>query len=179
MKNLVFLIVLLFTVGCKQKVAINPSPRTDFSQEEKAIMKAARDIIKQCYFGTLITLDETGQPRARIMEPFEPNEHFEIWLATNPKSRKVTQIKYNPAATMYYFDKMNMGYVSLMGSAYLVNDNAIKNEKWKDGWERFYKNREKDYLLIHFIPKTLELISIPNGFTGDSINWKPHLVKLQ
>lgn len=179
MKKFAFFIILLLIISCEQQVATNSAPRNDFSKEEKVVMKIAREIIKQCYYGTLITIDKTGQPRARIMEPFEPDEDFEIWLATNPKSRKVTQIKNNSAATIHYFDKMNMGYVSLMGDAFLVNDSTIKKKKWKEGWERFYKNREKDYMLIRFVPRTLELISIPNGFTGDSISWKPHLVRLR
>lgn len=113
------------------------------------------------------------------MEPFAPAEEFIIWLATNPKSRKVNQIKTNSKTTLHYFDKANLGYVSLMGDAYLVNDKAIKEAKWKDGWENFYPNKDKDYLLIKFVPQTLELISIPNEFTGDSVTWMPHKVTLR
>jgi len=180
MKKVIFAFLLVIAFSCRNSLReAQHMHKASFSQEEKTLLKVARKIIKNAYFGTLITLDKKGHPRARVMEPFEPDENFEIWLATQPKSRKVIQIKNNATATLHYFDKMNMGYVSLMGNAYLVNDNAVKHEKWKKGWERFYKNRDEDYMLIRFVPETLELISIPDGFTGDSITWKPHSVSFR
>ncbi len=153
--------------------------RVDFSAQEQKIITQSKKIIQNTYFGTFITIDEKGQPRARVMEPFVPTDDFIIWLATNPKSRKVHQIRNNSKVTMHYFDKTNLGYVSLMGNATLVNDEAIKATKFKDGWDKFYPNQKEDYLLIKFVPEILELISIPNGFTGDSLDWKPHGVVLR
>ena len=153
--------------------------RQDFTTEEQKIIKASKQIIKDMYFGTFITVDQNGQPRARVMEPFEPDKNFIIWMATNPNSRKVIQLKNNSSATLHYYDKSKFGYVSLLGNAFLVNDETIKATKFKKGWDQFYKNQKEDYLLIKFIPKTLELISIPNKFTGDSLTWKPHQVQLR
>ena len=171
-------ILLLFLLSCRP-----PKPqkafRKDFTTEEQEIIRLSKDIIRNSYFGTFITIDSDGQPRARMMEPFEPTQDFIIWLATNPKSRKVKQIQANPNATLHYFDKKNLGYVSLMGQATLVNDPKIKATKWKKGWENFYPNKNKDYLLIKFVPETLELISIPNKFTGDPTTWKPHSIALR
>jgi len=79
---------------------------------------------------------------------------------------------------LHYFDKNKLAYVSLMGNAFLVNDDKIKQKIWKEGWERFYPNRKTDYLLIKFIPKTIELISITDNYTGDKTTWKPHQVFL-
>lgn len=169
--------ILLFS--CTEQEQIHKELRSDFNFEEQKIIDLSKDIIKDTYYGTLITIDKKGQPRARVMEPFAPDENFVIWLATNPNSRKVTQLKANSSATVHYFDKNSMSYVSLMGQAILVNDEAIKATKWRDGWDRFYKNQTDDYLLIQFVPKTLELISIPNNFTGDTLTWKPHLVTLR
>ena len=179
MKYVFFLSFLLLACAKKHDKSISQKFRQDFTVEEQKVINLSKDIIKKTYFGTFITMDSEGQPRARVMEPFEPDDDFIIWLATNPKSRKVSQLKANPKATLHYFDKDNLGYVSLMGQAFLIDDKAIKESKWKDGWENFYPNKDKDYLLIKFIPKTLELISIPNQFTGDSITWKPHQVNLR
>lgn len=172
--------LLFFTLlSCTQKQEQIKQYQTDFSQQEKEILATSRKIITDSYFGTLITIDQKGQPRARVMEVFAPETDFTIWMATNPKSRKVNQIKKNSKVTMHYFDKNSMGYVSLMGDAFIINDNAIKAEKWKDGWEQFYQNQEEAYLLIKFIPEALELISISNGFTGDENTWQPHKVVLR
>ena len=172
------LLLLIFLFSCSG-IESDKQFRDNFTLEEQKIINQSKEIIKNTYFGTFITIDKSGQPRARVMEPFAPTEDFIIWLATNPKSRKVNQIKNNPKATMHYFDKSNLGYVSLMGNATLVNDDAIKATKFKDGWDKFYPNQKEDYLLIKFVPETLELISIPNGFTGDEVDWKPHGVVLR
>ena len=179
MKYLSLVLVVFVLISCDSKQKIAKSFRTDFSQQEKEILTASRKIIKDCYFGTLINIDQNKKPRARAMEPFDPEDDFTIWMATNPKSRKVAQIKNNSQVTMHYFDKNNLGYVSLMGNAFIVNDNVIKSQKWKDGWEQFYQNQEEAYLLIKFVPETLELISIPTGFTGNENTWQPHSIILR
>lgn len=179
MKHFSTFLFLFTLVSCNPKLEQVKTYRTNFSQPEKEILTASRKIIKDCYFGTLINIDQNGQPRARAMEPFDPEDDFTIWMATNPKSRKVAQIKTNSQVTIHYFDKNNLGYVSLMGNAFIINDNAIKSQKWKDGWEQFYQNQEEAYLLIKFVPETLELISIPTGFTGDEDTWQPHSVILR
>ncbi len=153
--------------------------RTDFSAKEKEILDMSRKVIEDCYFTSFVSIDTKGQPRVRVMEPFAPEADFTIWMATNPKSRKVNQIKANPKTSLHYFDKSKMSYVSLMGNAYIINDSVIKAKKWKKGWERFYPNQTDGYMLIKFVPNTLELINIPKGFTGDSITWKPHQVLLR
>lgn len=179
MKHPFLFLILLFGCTSQSEKTTTGIFRKDFTVEEQKIINLSKDIIQETYFGTFITIDKEGQPRARVMEPFAPDDDFTIWLATNPKSRKVAQLQANPKATIHYFDKNHLGYVSLMGTATLVNDPKIKASKWKDGWENFYPNKDKDYLLIKFIPQTLELISIPNKYTGDSVTWKPHLVKLR
>ncbi len=152
--------------------------RDNFTNEEQKIMQVARQIVDSAYYGTLITIDGNGQPKARIMEPFHPDKHFEIYLATNPHSRKVSEIKNNNMASLHYFDKRNLGYVSFYGKAFIVTDDSLKKTLWKPGWERFYKNRDNDYMLIKFMPRYLEVISIASGLTGDPQTWAPSRVNL-
>jgi len=179
MKNFLFAMSIFTFLSCTNVSSIQQEIRDDFTQEEQKIINLSKEIIKETYFATLITVDKNGQPRARVMEPFEPDKNFIIWLATNPKSRKVAQLKNNSKTTLHYFDKNNLGYASLMGNAFLVNDEVIKSQKFKDGWDKFYKNQKEDYLLIKFIPKTLELISVTNQYNGDSLTWKPHQIRLR
>jgi general stress protein 26 len=177
-KHLVVVLTIFHFFSCNIKEK-EKSYRQDFTQDEQAIIDTSLKIINDCYYGTLISIDEKGQPRARVMEPFAPESDFTIWLATNPKSRKVNQIKNNPKVSMHYFDKSQMGYVSLMGKATLVNDSEIKSKIWKEGWEKFYKNKEDAYLLICFIPESLEIISFPNAYNGNKDTWQPHRVLLR
>ncbi len=178
MKPTFYIIISILLLSCNQKAIKNIDYRTNFNKEELEILKTADSIIKSAYYATLITLDKHYQPRARIVEPFTPKDHYVIWIGTNPKSRKVNQLKNNSKTTLHYFDKNKLAYVSLMGNAYLVNDEKHKQAIWKEGWERFYPNKKTDYLLIKFIPKTIELISITDGYTGDKTSWKPNQVVL-
>ncbi len=178
MKTVYLLIFALLFAACHSEKTEKLIFKSSFTPEEQKILQVADSVIASAYYATLITLDKNKQPRARIVEPFLPKEHHIIWMATNPKSRKVQQLKNNSKTTLHYFDKNKLAYVSLMGNAYLVNDTATKNEIWKDGWEKFYPNKDRDYLLIKFVPKTIELISISDGFTGDKSTWKPHQVNL-
>ncbi len=169
----------LLSLSCTNNPQTISPYRNDFTSGESKVLAVARATVNDAYFGSLISIDATGQPRARIMEPFAPEKDFSIWMATNPKSRKVRQIQHNPKVTMHFFDKQKLAYVSLMGKAFLVNDPEIKATKWKEGWEKFYKNKEDAYLLIHFVPEYLELINIAESYTGDSLTWKPHRVVLR
>ena len=178
MKKILGIFLISLTISCNTKIE-HKSFRKEFNLEETKTLKIADSIIKSAYYTTLITLGTNNQPRARIVEPFLPEKDYTIWMATNPKSRKVNQLKNNSKTTLHYFDKNKLAYVSLMGNAYLINNDSIKNEKWKDGWEKFYPNKNKDLLLIKFVPNTLALISISDGFFGDKITWKPHWVQLR
>ncbi len=177
--NKILPILLLFSLLSCQQNTSNKVFRKGFTSDEQNIINESKDLMKQAYFATLITLDEKNQPRARVLETFEPDNEFVIWMGTNLRSRKVQQIRNNPTATLHYFDKALMGYISLMGKAYMVNNDSLKAINWKDGWERFYPDRKKDYMLIKFVPETLEYIGIVKGFTGDEKTWAPHKVVLR
>ena len=126
----------------------------------------------------LITLDSKGRVHARTMDPFPPDENMLIWFGTNPKSRKVTEIRRNNRVTLYYFDRKSPAYVTISGIARLVNDPAEKARRWKDEWRAFYPDHEKGYLLIAVTPKQLEIVNEKKGIVGDAIRWNPPTVRL-
>jgi general stress protein 26 len=137
------------------------------------ILQAANEIMLSVGMCALITLDEQGIPQVRTMDPFAPEKDFTVWLATNPKSRKVDQIKNNPNVTLYYADKNNQGYVTLHGTAELVNNQQEKDKRWKEEWKDFYGNRTDQYLLIKVTPQYLEVIHYSQGLAGDPATWQP------
>ncbi len=146
---------------------------TQNNLNDKELKEAAAEIIKSSGTCALITLDDEGQPRARTMDPFPPDDDFTIWFGTNAKSRKVEQIKNDARVTLYYLDSDGTGYVSIYGKAQLVDDKKLKEKYWKKEWEAFYPDKESDYLLIKFTPVWMELISEKNGIIGDPLSWEP------
>jgi general stress protein 26 len=131
-------------------------------------------------YATFITLDDTGHPQARMVDPFEPEEDFTIWVATNARSRKVAQVEADPRVTLTWFDKDGESYVTLLGSAQTVRDPRERERRWKDEWETFYEDRHRgdDYLLIRVRPIRLEIVSERHGMTNDPVTWRPVVVDL-
>lgn len=149
--------------------------RAVFGQQDSVKTKsllAAREIMDNAGMCALIALDK-GMPQVRAMDPFPPDADFTIWLATNPKSRKVNQIKRNKRVSLYYLDPEQQGYVTIYGTATLVNDQAEKDKHWKTEWKGFYQNRTDQYLLIKVIPDYLEVINYRHGISGDPKTWQP------
>ena len=142
------------------------------------VIEVATKILEQVKFCALITLDSTGHPQTRTMEPFPPEDNFIIWFGTNSKSRKVGEIKNNPRTTVYYFDAVNNGYVVLTGKAFLINDKREKERRWMEHWEQFYSDRDESYILIKFITEQLEVVSPAHGLIGESITWRAHTSKI-
>ncbi len=167
---LIFLILLFMPFkSFSQNIEVKDSSKIE-------LMDAAREIMTAAGTCALITLDKEGRPRVRVMDPFIPESDFTVWFGTNPKSRKVDQIKKNPKVTLYYLDSDSSGYVMIHGIAQLVDGQEEKEKYWKDAWEAFYPNKPEDYLLIKVSPEWMEVISVTRGINGDPTTWKPPVV---
>ena len=153
-----------------------------FGQQPQRLSKdslivAAREIIATARYCALITVDSKGRIHARTMDPFPPDENLVIWFGTNPKSRKVAEIRRHSRVTLYYFDRESPAYVTISGIARLVNNRAEKARRWKDEWKAFYPDRKKGYLLIAVTPKELEIVNEKKGLVGDALLWTPPTVR--
>jgi len=166
----VSVIVVLVSLG---SIPLCAQPK-GFSRDQ--LVAAAREIMTTSRYCALITSDAQGRTNARTMDAFAPDEQMIVWLATNPRSRKVTEIRGNPRVTLYYFDRENQAYVTIHGTARLVNDRDEKARHWKEEWNAFYPNRNKDYLLIKVVPTRLEVVDTKKGIVGDAKSWRPPTV---
>jgi general stress protein 26 len=137
------------------------------------IMKAAR-------YATLVTIGGDGQPQARIVDPLLTGEVGSIWIATNPLSRKVSEITKNPRVTMLFFNVPKGEFVTVLARATLVTDPAIKTKHWKPEWSPFYKlgPAGRDVALFEVKPFQLEIVSAARGFKNDTITWRPVIVQI-
>jgi general stress protein 26 len=169
-------------------LALACAPAAPSAQETTAatpprnrILAAATDLMQAARYCTFVTLDEEGQPRARVVDPFPPEPDMTVWLATRASTRKVAQIRKNPRATLLCFDPGRKGYVTLLGTATPVEDAAEKARHWKPEWKAFYddENRGSDYLLIRMKPSKLEILSPAHGLDNDPRTWLPPSLELK
>jgi general stress protein 26 len=143
------------------------------------LLAVSREIMKSAGYCSLLTLDGSGRPQARIMDPFAPDEGMVVWLGTTRMSRKVEQIRNDPRVTLFYFDSDSMSYVTLLGIASLVDDPEEKSRHWKEGWEAFYPGDKENYLLIQVVPNRLEVLSIAHEIGGDPVTWTPQSLEFE
>lgn len=165
------LLLLLLSIVALPSLTLGQEQKTKQEHRDRLIA-AAREIMAAARYCALITLDSVGRPQARTMDPFPPGEDMVIWFGTNPRSRKVAEIRKNQRVTLYYFDAQGQGYVTISGTARLVDDPNEKARRWKDEWKSFYPDREKGYLLIAVTPENLEAVSESKGITGHPNTWE-------
>lgn len=139
------------------------------------IVAAATEIVHQARYCTLVTNGEDGHPQARIVDPLGPDASFTMWIATNPLTRKVAQIRRDPRVTLLCFDAATSGYITVLSRGAIVTDAAEKSKRWKKEWTPFYASGANgiDVMLIRLTPIRLEIVSVERGFAGDPKTWRP------
>ena len=145
----------------------------------ESVLEAAQEIMIAAESCALVTLGVDGRPHARMMNSFAPEPGLTVWMATNPSTRKVADMRTDQRVTLVYFDRDDPGYVTLLGDARLVNDPAEKRARWKDEWTLYYPGgpESSDYLLIEFVPQRIEVVSLKYGIASDPQAWKPAIVE--
>ena len=171
--------ILLVTVGALGLGA--QAPGAPAAPARASIIAAARTVIDKARYATMTTLDESGAPAARIVDPFPPEQDLTIWVATNSRTRKAAQLARDGRVTLTYFDRTAEQYVTVAGTATLVRDPAARAEHWKDEWKAFYENtfRGDDYLLIRIDPHRVEVVAPTLGMNNDPKTWRPVTLELR
>jgi general stress protein 26 len=141
------------------------------------LLIAAREIIKETTYCALVTIDSTGQPHVRTMNPFPVNDELITWFATSRSSRKVREIKNNPKVCVYYADHNSAkGYVSITGTAEVIDDKELLVKMKRDYWENI-PDWQNNFVLVKIAPKTIDVINYKHGlFNEPKTNKAPSIV---
>jgi general stress protein 26 len=136
------------------------------------IFIAALEIIKETTYCALVTIDSTGQPQVRTMNPFPANDELITWFATSRTSRKVREIKNNPKVCVYYADHLTAkGYVNITGTAEVIEDKELLIKMKRDYWENI-PNWQDIFVLIKVVPETIEVINYRHGLNNDPVSFR-------
>ena len=125
------------------------------SQEE--LKHIILQFFKTYEYSNLITIDESGCPKGRMMENMPLGDDLVFWFATGAQSKKVEEIKKNPKASVFVYRPGDHSSISVMGNAEVVTSDVIRSEKWKEKWTAFWKGGPADpnYNLIKVVPKKI------------------------
>lgn len=166
--------MLLLAVLClapsARAVAAQQQPPTSAAREV-VVRRVARATMVSARFAALITQDGRGGTSARTIDPLPPDSSFVVRFATNPRSRKVRELTRNARVTLYYFDATAMAYVSLHGRARVLADTTARRRYWNPEWTPHYAGRTDEALLVEVRPEVVEVVSLRDGLTGDSLTW--------
>jgi general stress protein 26 len=161
--------------ACSAPIAAVAQDPPNAAPERAAVIAAARDVMQAARYCALITIGPDGFSQARTVDAFAPEDDLTVWIGTNRVTRKVGEIRTNPRVTLYYFDAAGMNYVTVLGTAEVVDDPAMKAKYWKEDWASFYedRNRGDDYVLIRVRPVRLEIVSYTHNLINDPQTWRP------
>ncbi len=148
---------LAVLVVCLLVISLKLNAQTVFNRDTLFI--AARELINDTHYCALVTIDSTGQPQIRTMNPFPPNDELITWFATSRTSRKVRELRNNPKVCVYYANHVTAkGYVNITGIAEVIDDKELLVKMKRDYWNGIPDWQNK-FVLIKIVPKTLELIN--------------------
>ena len=152
--GLVLLVVLPVAARAQDKEKQPPPPL-----DRAALIAAAREIMGAQTYCALITLDDTGRPDVRTMNPFPPEEDMSVWMATNTRSRKIQQIRKDPRVTLYYSNHATaIGYVAIQGRAVLTEDPAEIQKRKRAYWDQAFPGL-KNLTLIKVVPERIDVLN--------------------
>ena len=143
------------------------------------IEQAIRAIVAQDPTAALVTVDAHGQPRTRSVDVRPLDDTWTFWIATKPNTRKVAQIRAHEKVTLYFNVDAEGSYVSVMGTARLVDDPVtVARITWRDDASRraFWPDFPQDYLLIEITPQWIEAIGA--GIEADPVTWRPQALQV-
>ena len=144
-------------------------PRAPLGRPE--LIAAAREIIAGQTYCALVTLDESGHPQVRTMNPFPPEEDMTVWIATSTLTHKVQQIRHDPRVTLYYADHSKAtGYVAIVGRAALVDDRAEMVKRKRAYWDSAFPEF-KNLVLIKVVPERMDVLNYSRGALNDPTTW--------
>jgi len=116
------------------------------------LLEIARNTIEAVDYCFLITLSESGQANARLVQHFKPRIDMTIWVGTSRRTRKVREICNNNRITVTFQDEREHAYVMLLGSASVETDLNHRQRHWQMILLTFPAGISDDYVVIKFVP---------------------------
>ena len=145
---------------------------------EKELCTACLELMATADVVCLSTVQADGYPRTRAMLNLRNrtqypghvhlygghDDDFMVYIATNTSSRKRVEIQKDPRVGLYYCRPPDFFGMSLVGDVEIIDDPAIKQAVWAEGWERYFPTTgrpdDPDYTLLRLFP------SNARGWTG-------------
>lgn len=131
-----------------------------------------RGLIKGIDIAMFTTWGEGGFPVSRPLSTQEAEFDGKVlWFFTRRSSAKVDEIRRNPKVNVAYASKDRNVYLSVAGTAELVDEQALIDAYWNDAMKAFFPGgrTDPDLALIKVTVHTVEYWDGPSTLVGKAI----------
>ncbi|MDX1541227.1 MAG: pyridoxamine 5'-phosphate oxidase family protein [Geminicoccaceae bacterium] len=117
---------------------------TDPHETPGEARKKVIDLIEDVGFAMLATHAPGGAMHARPMVAKRGSSEGELWFFTYADSRKVREIRSEPRILLTYAEPKGQDYVSLNGTAEVVQDAGKVKELWREPLRTWFPKGPED-----------------------------------
>jgi general stress protein 26 len=142
------------------------------STDRNEQIEKLRELVKDIDIGMLTTVDEDGTLHSR---PMSTNGYVEpdgsLWFFTYASSHKVTEVEQHQRVNVSFSAPNKQQYVSMSGTAQLVQDRNKIDELWKPELKAWFPKEldEPDIALLKVNVEKAEYWDAPSGFVAHAI----------
>jgi general stress protein 26 len=131
---------------------------------EQMIAKVA-ELIKDINIAMLTTEAEDGLLHSRPMATQKSEFDGTLWFFTGLSTGKVSEIDWNPEVNLSYAEPKDTRFVSVSGSAEIVDDRAKMQELWSDIYKAWFPQGldDPDLCLMKVEISFAEYWDVPSG----------------
>jgi len=130
-------------------------------------------LIKDVDVAMFTTTGVDGRLYSRPLGTQEVEFDGDLWFATSADSPKVAEIALNPRVNVAYASPSKNTYVSVAGTARIVDDRAKVEELWSPAMKLFFPEGKDDprLRLIHVRAETAEYWDGPGTLLGKALSF--------
>jgi general stress protein 26 len=103
-----------------------------------------RELIKDIDIAMLTTVDEDGTLRSRPMGTQDAEFDGDLWFITSVDGGKVEEIRQERQVNVSYADTRGHRYVSVSGTATVIDDRAKVEEFWQPIYKAYFPEGKDD-----------------------------------
>jgi len=141
-------------------------------QRQQRIAQLAA-LIKDVEVAMFTTTGVDGRLYSRPLGTQEVEFDGDLWFATSADSPKVAEIALNPLVNVAYASPSKNSYVSVAGTARIVDDRARAEQLWSPAMKLFFPEGKDDpkLRLIHVRAESAEYWDGPGTLLGEALSF--------
>lgn len=152
--------------------------QTNWTATDKDKFKKFNELIKDINIAMFTTVDEDGVLRSRPMATQQAEFDGDLWFFTRADTGKVEQVERYDQVNVAYASPKNDRYVSVVGSAEVLNNRAKIKELWNPILKTWFPDGVEDpeLRLIKVNVREAEYWDTPGGLVSVAIGFVKSVV---